>query len=153
MRFGLSDLEELPSLKEFEALAREALGTDEGVAPGAMEEPTSDSSEKTFRAGEALVDAEGRSGDSFHESRGTAQSWRSGESDGPSGDTAATATAENDGDTHATAAEAIQHVEQGIAEAEAFREHEALATAEGMPSGQLDEDPPPPVVKSTSAGE
>lgn len=33
MRFGLSDLDELPSLKEFEALAREALGTDEGVAP------------------------------------------------------------------------------------------------------------------------
>src|ERR1700731_1985862 len=28
MRFGLSDLEELPSLKEFEALAREALGSD-----------------------------------------------------------------------------------------------------------------------------
>src|SRR3982074_81577 len=33
MRFGLSDLKELPSLKEFEALAREALGTDEGIAP------------------------------------------------------------------------------------------------------------------------
>ena len=33
MRFGLSDLEELPSLKEFEALAREALGSDEGVTP------------------------------------------------------------------------------------------------------------------------
>ena len=32
MRFGLSDLDELPSLKEFEALAREALGTDEGTA-------------------------------------------------------------------------------------------------------------------------
>lgn len=32
MRFGLSDLNELPSLKEFEALAREALGTDEGIA-------------------------------------------------------------------------------------------------------------------------
>jgi len=31
MRFGLSDLEELPSLKEFEALAREALGGDEGI--------------------------------------------------------------------------------------------------------------------------
>jgi len=29
----LSDLEELPSLKEFEALAREALGSDEGFAP------------------------------------------------------------------------------------------------------------------------
>jgi len=35
MRFGLSDLSELPSLKEFEALAREALGSDEGLAPGA----------------------------------------------------------------------------------------------------------------------
>jgi segregation and condensation protein B len=33
MRFGLSDLEELPSLKEFEALAREALGSDERFAP------------------------------------------------------------------------------------------------------------------------
>jgi segregation and condensation protein B len=33
MRFGLSDLDELPSLKEFEALAREALGSDEGLAP------------------------------------------------------------------------------------------------------------------------
>ncbi len=33
MRFGLSDLDELPSLKEFEALAREALGDDEGIAP------------------------------------------------------------------------------------------------------------------------
>src|SRR5436309_11495714 len=32
MRFGLSDLQELPSLKEFEALAREALGSDVGVA-------------------------------------------------------------------------------------------------------------------------
>ena len=34
MRFGLSDLEELPSLKEFEALAREALGSDEGIGAG-----------------------------------------------------------------------------------------------------------------------
>ncbi len=32
MRFGLSDLDELPSLKEFEALAREALGSDAGVS-------------------------------------------------------------------------------------------------------------------------
>jgi len=44
MRFGLSDLGELPSLKEFEALAREALGTDEGVAePGAGDESVLDS--------------------------------------------------------------------------------------------------------------
>ena len=33
MRFGLSDLGELPSLKEFEQLARAALGSDEGIAP------------------------------------------------------------------------------------------------------------------------
>ncbi|MGH9745448.1 MAG: SMC-Scp complex subunit ScpB [Candidatus Acidiferrales bacterium] len=33
VRFGLSDLEELPSLKEFEQLAQAALGSDEGVAP------------------------------------------------------------------------------------------------------------------------
>jgi segregation and condensation protein B len=33
MRFGLNDLDELPSLKEFEQLAREALGTDEGIVP------------------------------------------------------------------------------------------------------------------------
>jgi segregation and condensation protein B len=32
MRFGLSDLDELPSLKEFEQLARAALGADEGIA-------------------------------------------------------------------------------------------------------------------------
>jgi len=32
MRFGLSDLDELPSLKEFEQLARAALGSDEGIA-------------------------------------------------------------------------------------------------------------------------
>src|SRR6202034_1699286 len=43
IRFGLSDLEELPSLKEFEALAREALGTDEGIAmPGAGDESVLD---------------------------------------------------------------------------------------------------------------
>jgi segregation and condensation protein B len=43
MRFGLSDLEELPSLKEFEALAREALGSDEGFAPsGAGDESVLD---------------------------------------------------------------------------------------------------------------
>ncbi len=33
MRFGLSDLEELPSLKEFEQLAQAALGNDDGIAP------------------------------------------------------------------------------------------------------------------------
>ena len=40
MRFGLSDLEELPSLKEFEQLAQAALGSDEGVAPIEPEDGT-----------------------------------------------------------------------------------------------------------------
>ena len=40
MRFGLGDLDELPSLKEFEALAREALGADDGIAAEAPPEET-----------------------------------------------------------------------------------------------------------------
>jgi segregation and condensation protein B len=38
LRFGLSDLDELPSLKEFEALAQAALGADEGIAEVQPEE-------------------------------------------------------------------------------------------------------------------
>jgi segregation and condensation protein B len=54
MRFGLSDLQELPSLKEFEALAREALGTDEGIAtPGAGDESVLDGMVEGVAAGEA----------------------------------------------------------------------------------------------------
>jgi segregation and condensation protein B len=100
MRFGLSDLDELPSLKEFEALAREALGTDEGVAAPLSEDEVSE----------------------FH----------------PETDVA------NVGQT-------MSKVERELAVAEEFREEEAAATAEGMPSGQLDEDPPKPSAKSTSA--
>ena len=54
---------------------------------------------------------------------------------------------------HATTVEAIEHVKEELNEAEEFREHEALATAEGMPSGELDEDPPAPNTKTTAAGE
>jgi segregation and condensation protein B len=56
MRFGLSDLEELPSLKEFEALAREALGSDEGVAPS----ETSD--ERVLDAAHDVVASNGDAG-------------------------------------------------------------------------------------------
>src|SRR4029077_3865174 len=38
MRFGLSVLDELPSLKDFEQLSRAALGSDEGIAPTEPEE-------------------------------------------------------------------------------------------------------------------
>jgi segregation and condensation protein B len=104
MRFGLSDLDELPSLKEFEALAREALGSDEAVASDVSEEQMSELHPETDVA---------NAGAGIHE--------------------------------------AMEHVEQELTEAEAFREHEALATDEGMPSGDLDEDPPPPNARSTSA--
>jgi segregation and condensation protein B len=123
MRFGLSDLEELPSLKEFEALAREALGTDEGIAPGDVTEeqvselhPEVDAAHEGAQPGMAVPQ-------------------------------------EMSGHAHASTAEAIEHVREELNEAEEFREHEALATAEGMPSGQLDEDPPAPNTKRTAAGE
>jgi segregation and condensation protein B len=135
MRFGLSDLEELPSLKEFEALAREALGSDEGVAPGSSEEYRESEGEGTV-----TETAAAGSGDSS-EAVVTEVSGAEG---------VAPAFEEH---SHSTTAEAIAHVKEELAEAEEFREHEALATSEGMPSGQLDEDPPPPVVKSTAAGE
>ena len=100
MRFGLSDLDELPSLKEFEALAREALGSDERVAAPVSEDEVSE----------------------LHPETDVANVGR-----------------------------AMSNVERELAEAEELREEEAAATAEGMPSGQLDEDPPKPSSKSTSA--
>ena len=56
MRFGLSDLEELPSLKEFEQLAQAALGSDEGVAPIEPEDAPAEAGV------EVNVEAESRSG-------------------------------------------------------------------------------------------
>src|SRR5690242_10755453 len=61
LRFGLSDLEELPSLKEFEALAREALGSDMGeVASGewqvASEEKTENVANAEMEAREELLE-------------------------------------------------------------------------------------------------
>ncbi|MGB7751014.1 MAG: SMC-Scp complex subunit ScpB [Candidatus Acidiferrales bacterium] len=50
MRFGLSDLDELPSLKEFEALAQAALGSDEGIAEAQPEDSAA--------VGEEIIDAE-----------------------------------------------------------------------------------------------
>jgi segregation and condensation protein B len=61
MRFGLSDLQELPSLKEFEALAREALGADEGLAPvgeAFTEEAPSEDSSPTETVTEAVAEVE-----------------------------------------------------------------------------------------------
>jgi segregation and condensation protein B len=102
MRFGLSDLQELPSLKEFEALAREALGSDIGLAP------TSE---------EAML-AE------------------------PTADTLENLTA------HVNSASQAVDADQPEEE---LREEEVAATSEGMPSGELDEEPRK--AESASAGE
>jgi len=63
MRFGLGDVDELPSLKEFEALAREALGADDGIAVEAEApegEPLADVAASEATAG---VDTAGVSGE------------------------------------------------------------------------------------------
>ena len=96
MRFGLSDLDELPSLKEFEALAREALGSDAGVAIGTQTE------EEMFNA--------------------------------PTAD-----TLEN------------LPLPEETSEDKELVEEEVAATNEGMPAGELDEEPPK--VEGAAAGE
>jgi len=50
MRFGLSDLDELPSLKEFEQLAQAALGSDSGIAPNETEDALAASEESAEAA-------------------------------------------------------------------------------------------------------
>lgn len=57
MRFGLSDLDELPSLKEFEQLAQAALGSDEGIAPIAPGDgvPSETASAETSEPGEGAA--------------------------------------------------------------------------------------------------
>ena len=117
MRFGLSDLDELPSLKEFEALAREALGTDEGVAPATDEAILDAVPADTLENLPAPEDSAGAPG--------------AGVAPGVS--------------------ETFHRVEQDLAQSELLREEEASATNEGMPSGQLDEDPQPPSTQSASA--
>jgi segregation and condensation protein B len=60
MRFGLSDLDELPSLKEFEALAQAALGDDTGIAPTEPEESatSADGGTPSPEAAGAPIDAQ-----------------------------------------------------------------------------------------------
>jgi len=58
MRFGLSDLEELPSLKEFEQLAQAALGNDDGIAPIEPEDRAPEDRAEDAQAGTELADGE-----------------------------------------------------------------------------------------------
>jgi segregation and condensation protein B len=201
MRFGLSDLEELPSLKEFEALAREALGADEGVATrevvsepfeaegapfGSRGERAASENREEGKAAEAdrrsqeaaaAIPADGsvqaepdmiatgqelvvaghqplreRNKMSASNEESENETKTTTKAVGDSGESANPVPA-GDGDAETTSAESLGRVKQELAAAEEWREHEALATAEGMPAGELDEDPPPPAVKSTTAGE
>ena len=141
MRFGLSDLDELPSLKEFEALAREALGADEGITANISEDQFSELHPETDLAN---AEAPGASSTS-HESRVTDQAGAPGAGFAP-GVLGSSSSAP-------AVSEAFDHVQHDLAEAEQLREEEAAATSEGMPSGALDEDPPAPNAKSTSASD
>jgi segregation and condensation protein B len=58
MRFGLNDLDELPSLKEFEALAREALGSDEAIAADISEDQVSEVHSETAASARAVGSAQ-----------------------------------------------------------------------------------------------
>jgi segregation and condensation protein B len=58
LRFGLSDLDELPSLKEFEALAQAALGADEGIAEVLPEDAVTESVVEGEFVTEAEAEAE-----------------------------------------------------------------------------------------------
>ena len=55
MRFGLSDLDELPSLKEFEQLAQAALGSDSGIAPAEPESAAAASAPVPMEATDATA--------------------------------------------------------------------------------------------------
>jgi segregation and condensation protein B len=127
MRFGLSDLDELPSLKEFEALAREALGTDEGITVSGDSSDETQLSSPNADTLENLPVPESSS-EVFAATHPGSVTPQSGID------------------------ESIQKEALADAKADPFlREEEVTATNEGMPSGQLDEAPPK--ADSATAGE
>ena len=126
MRFGLSDLQELPSLKEFEALAREALGSDMGIAPTNEEEILAQPNADTL--------------DNLTVQHGADVSNPMTED-----------LAENDQlvptEFASPPSQALEtsdpYAERPASSDAAFlRAEEVTATDEGMPSGELDEEPP-----------
>jgi segregation and condensation protein B len=71
MRFGLADLEELPSLKEFEQLAQAALGADDGIAPTEPEEASDETPQGEGSVGDANPAASADSPSAEVEASGT----------------------------------------------------------------------------------
>ncbi len=145
MRFGLSDLDELPSLKEFEALAREALGTDEGISStessdeALLNSPKADTLEN-LPVPESSADVFAAT---HRDAASSAEPSAATNSDVPS--------PEGQGTENSTS---VSTASANPGADEFLREEEVTATNEGMPSGVLDEDPPSPRnAKSTTAGE
>jgi segregation and condensation protein B len=136
MRFGLSDLQELPSLKEFEALAREALGTDMGMAPTTEEEMLAGRTADTLENLTAQNQSNGAHADASQAESDTEGS--------PPSPCEASRSSSNAGAPAAGFAPG-----SSPSDAEFLREEEVTATAEGMPSGELDEEPPKAEAAST----
>ena len=133
MRFGLSDLGELPSLKEFEALAREALGSDEGVVPDEL--PTDELDEVLDSPENTGIQSEPASDGAHHDREDPLDPF-----------VEAFASKLQGGNMAAKNIPGSQPDENEEIAAE------VNATSEGMPAGEIDEAPrDPEVVQSPNA--
>jgi segregation and condensation protein B len=141
MRFGLSDLQELPSLKEFEALAREALGSDMGVAP---------TTEEAMLAAPTADTLENLTATQHPASNPLTEDLPENDQLVPTEFTDPAAHAKSEARSAARSVPAAE-AHHAPTDDEFLREREVESTAEGMPSGELDEDPPK--ADSASAGE
>lgn len=154
MRFGLSDLQELPSLKEFEALAREALGSDMGVAPTTEEAmlaaPTADTLENLTATHSPTLGHSSAQHDSNPLAEDLADNDQLVPTEFAARDVVSRATgAPGAGVAPGSSAPCPEF--SSPSDDEFLREREVESTAEGMPSGELDEEPPK--AESASAGE
>jgi len=156
MRFGLSDLQELPSLKEFEALAREALGSDMGVAPTTEEEmlaqPAADTLDNlaasSAPAPENPVIADIAKNDQLVPTEFAAAVSSPGVAPLFLDAGTFSSGAPGSGSEPGSLASPAQHIPT---DEEFLHEREVESTAEGMPSGELDEEPPK--AEAASSGE
>jgi segregation and condensation protein B len=150
MRFGLSDLQELPSLKEFEALAREALGSDMGVAPTTEEEmlaqPAADTLENLTTVPHAEpnpLTADIAENDQLVPTEFAAASSSSGAPPSALQGGASVSSSSSPGAPGSPSEPRFSISPHHVPSDEEFlREREVESTAEGMPSGELDEEPP-----------
>jgi hypothetical protein len=126
MRFGLSDLGELPSLKEFEALAREALGSDEGVA--APDELPTDELDEVLDSPENAGVRSGPASDGAHHDR-----------EDPSDPFVEAFASKLEGGNMAT-----DKIPANQSDENDELAAEVKATDEGMPAGEIDEAPRDP---------